>query len=414
MFTQIQNCRICKNPQLVSILNLGKQFLTGVFPRSAEESITCGPLELVKCHGPGACGLVQLHHSYDLGEMYGINYGYRSGLNQSMVRHLQAKVRALLDRFPPAEGELVLDIGSNDGTLLGFYPSNLTTVGMDPTALKFREFYKPHINVITDFFSAETFQAKFGDKKARIVTSISMFYDLEEPISFIEQIARVLHADGVWHFEQSHMPAMLAKNAYDTVCHEHLEYYGLHQIQWMMERCGLKILDVELNDVNGGSFAVTAAKVGSSHRVNSDAISQLLESERREQLDTLAPYEAFNRRVFEHRDKLRAMLDKLKGEGSLILGYGASTKGNVILQFCGITKEELPCIAEVNPDKFGCFTPGTSIPIIPEKEAHAMKPDYLLVMPWHFEANLVQREAAYLDRGGKMFFPLPDLHIVSR
>lgn len=414
MYTQIGECRICKNSNLVSILHLGDQFLTGIFPRSRDEPITCGPIELVKCHGNDGCGLVQLHHSYDLSEMYGSNYGYRSGLNQSMVTHLQAKVRQLLAKFPPAHGDLVLDIGSNDGTLLGFYPTHLLSVGMDPTAVKFREFYRPHIKVITDFFSADAFAANFGDQKARIITSISMFYDLEDPISFVEQIARVLDADGIWHFEQSHMLAMLAKNAYDTVCHEHLEYYGLHQIQWMMERCGLKIVNVELNDVNGGSFAVTAAKSDSSHPVNSVAISQLLEAERSEQLGTLAPYEAFSRRVFEHRDKLRAMLDKLKREGSLILGYGASTKGNVILQFCGITKLELPCIAEVNPDKFGCFTPGTHIPIIPEKEAHAMNPDYLLVMPWHFEANLVQREATYLDRGGKMFFPLPDLHIISR
>lgn len=414
MFTEIHECRICKNRNLVSILHLGEQFLTGVFPRDRHVSITCGPLELVKCHGDEACGLVQLHHSFDLTEMYGANYGYRSGLNQSMVAHLGAKVSRLLAKFPPAEGDLVLDIGSNDGTLLSFYPPHLRPVGMDPTAAKFREYYKPHIDVITDFFSADTFAATFGDKKARIITSISMFYDLEDPISFVEQVRRVLHPLGVWHFEQSHMPAMLAMNAYDTVCHEHLEYYGLHQIQWMMDRCGLKIVDVELNDVNGGSFAVTAARADSPHQVNSSAISRLLEAERREQLETLAPYEAFRRRVFQHRDELRGKLDQLKREGSTIVGYGASTKGNVILQFCRLTEKELPCIAEVNPDKFGCFTPGTWIPIIPEKEAHAMNPDYLLVMPWHFEPNLVAREAAYLDRGGKMFFPLPELHIISR
>jgi hypothetical protein len=414
MVKRIENCRVCQNSNLVPILDLGEQCLTGVFPRDRSEPITRGPLELVKCCGNSVCGLVQLHDSYDLSEMYGMNYGYRSSLNQSMVRHLEGKVRALLQRFPVADGDLVLDIGSNDGTLLSFYPRSLLSVGMDPTATKFRQFYQPHIQVIPDFFSAETFESHFGGKKAKIITSVSMFYDLEDPIAFVKQIASVMHDEGVWHFEQSHMPTMLRQNAYDTVCHEHLEYYGLHQIQWMMERCGLKIVDVELNDVNGGSFAVTAAKVDSLHPVNSTAVFELLEAERKEQLDTLAPYEAFRGRVFRHRDELRDMLDDLRRKGSTILGYGASTKGNVILQFCGITKEQLPSIAEVNPDKVGCVTPGTHIPIVSELDARALKPDYFLAMPWHFRDNLVNREADYLNRGGKMIFPLPGIEIVGR
>jgi hypothetical protein len=411
---KIERCRVCGNMHLEPILSLGQQYLTGVFPRSTEQELTCGPLELVKCHGENACGLVQLRHTYDLNEMYGVNYGYRSGLNQSMVKHLEAKVRELLAKFPPDDGDLVLDIGSNDGTLLSFYPSTLTPVGMDPTAAKFAEFYKPHVQVIADFFSADTFSAHFGTRKAKIITSIAMFYDLDHPLDFVKEIARTLADDGVWHFEQSYMPVMLQQNAYDTVCHEHLEYYGLQQIQWMMERGGLKILEVELNDVNGGSFAVTAAKSDSRRSFNSSAISQLLEAERSEQLETLVPYEAFRVRVFEHREKLLAMLDRLKREGAVVVGYGASTKGNVILQFCGITKREIPCFAEVNPDKFGCVTPGTHIPIIPEEEAHAMNPDYLLAMPWHFKANLLKREAAYLGRGGKMIFPLPEIEIVGQ
>ncbi len=412
MFKEGTRCRICGNNQLVPILDLGRQTLTGVFPRDPRQPITAGPLELLKCTGEDACGLVQLRHSYDTGEMYGENYGYRSSLNRSMVDHLKTKVAGLSSIVPLRSGDLVLDIGSNDGTLLSNYPDTVVRAGMDPTGEKFRRLYPPGAQLIPDFFSADAFRERFGPRKAKIITSIAMFYDLERPVEFVEQIAAVLADDGIWHFEQSYLPFMLSANAYDTVCHEHLEYYGLHQIKWMTDRCGLKILDVELNDINGGSFAVTAAHAASSFQPNTVAVERILEDERRAGLDGMEPYEAFRRRVFEHRDRLRATVDGMRGKGTSILGYGASTKGNVILQFCGFTKDQIPYIAEVNPDKFGAFTPGTGIPIISEADAHAMRPDCLLVLPWHFRTNLIQREASYLKRGGKMLFPLPELQIV--
>jgi hypothetical protein len=413
MFQPLESCRICGHRELAPILDLGEQALTGVFPCSVAEPITRGPLQLLKCHGEGSCGLVQLRHSYDSAEMYGANYGYRSSLNRSMVQHLGAKVAGLLERFPPAPGDLVLDIGSNDGTLLSFYPEPLRLVGMDPTAAKFREFYQPRIEVIADFFSASAFAARFGGAKAKVITSIAMFYDLNDPTAFVRQIAEVLDDEGVWHFEQSYLPLMLARNAYDTVCHEHLEYYALRQIEWMLARCGLRLLDVELNDVNGGSFALTVGKVGSRHTANAAAIDRVRAAEAAAGLDTLAPYRAFEQRVFAHRAALLALLQRLAGEGATVFGYGASTKGNVILQFCGLTAAQLPCIAEVNPGKYGCVTPGSHIPIVSEHEAHERRPDYLLVLPWHFRENLLAREKEFLARGGRMIFPLPEIDIVG-
>lgn len=414
--TRIEKCRICGNPELVSILNLGDQCLTGVFPRTRDQALTCGPLELVKCHAPTGCGLVQLRHSYSSGEMYGENYGYRSGLNRSMVDHLEGKVAGLLRRYPLVPGDLVLDIGSNDGTLLSAYPDTIKRLGMDPTAAKFLKFYKAGIDAVPEFFSAESFRRHVGDRKAKIITSIAMFYDLERPIEFVEQIAEALDNEGVWHFEQSYMPLMLSENAYDTICHEHLEYYGLRQIQWIMDHCGMKILDVELSDVNGGSFAVTVAKRASKKIAQPDALARIEKIRAQEdaaRLDTLEPYAAFKDRVFGHRDLLVKKLNELAAGGAKIFGYGASTKGNVILQFCGITPDRIPFIAEVNDQKFGSFTPGSNIPIIAEADAHAMMPDYLLVMPWHFRKNLVMRENEYLKRGGKMIFPLPQIEIVG-
>ena len=417
-YTAIDRCRICGNHRLEPILSLGEQHLTGVFPRTREQVVTRGPLELVKCHSDApdarSCGLVQLRHSYAADEIYGEGYGYRSGLNQSMVSHLASTVANLRRRTCLSAGDLVLDIGSNDGTLLSCYPPDLTRVGMDPTAAKFRAYYPPGSEVMPEFFSAARFVDRFGERKAKIVTSIAMFYDLESPVFFAEQVAAILHDEGVWHFEQSHMPSMLAANAYDTICHEHLEYYGLSQILWVIERCGLKIVDVSLNDINGGSFAVTAAKAGSKAAVNIETIERLTEQEERDELSSLATYCEFRRRVFKHRDELRDRLAGLSRQGAKILGYGASTKGNVILQFCGITAAEIACIADINADKFGSFTPGTGIPIVSEAEAHAMQPDYLLVLPWHFRRNLLERERAFLSRGGRMIFPLPCIEIVGR
>ena len=409
----IAACRCCGSTELASVLSLGNQYLTGVFPRSPHEVLTSGPLELVKCMGTESCGLVQLRHTYDSSEMYGANYGYRSGLNQSMVRHLGETVAAIVAKFPPTPGALVLDIGSNDGTTLSFMPPTARRVGMDPTIVKYGKFYQPGIEKIPDFFSAKTFREHFGDAKADIVTSIAMFYDLEDPLAFVRDIAGVLAPEGVWYFEQSYVLTMLTQNAYDTICHEHLEYYALRQVQWMMQRCGLRVIDVQLNDVNGGSFSVTVCHEGASHRANTAAIAAVEAGEREAKLDGLEPYHAFATRVAAHRDALIALIADIRSLGKRVLGYGASTKGNVILQYCGFTTDDIPAIAEVNPDKFGAFTPGTHIPIIAEAEAHARKPDYLLVMPWHFRENLIGREAAYLQSGGKMIFPLPEISVES-
>jgi C-methyltransferase C-terminal domain/Putative zinc binding domain/Methyltransferase domain len=417
MFREIQKCRVCGNRDLAPVLSLGEQYLTGVFPGVREAAPSRGPLELVACNtavNQKACGLVQLRQSYNLEEMYGENYGYRSSLNQAMVNHLGTKVYQLLDRYPLQKGDLVLDIGSNDGTLLSFYPpENLTVVGIDPTAQKFASFYRKHISVIPDFFSAELFRERFGTRRARIVTSISMFYDLENPLSFMEDVTSILERDGVWHFEMSYLPAMVKTMGYDTICHEHLEYYSLHQIKWMTARCGLKILNVEFNETNGGSFAITVARQSSSHPENAAQLDWLLRDEQTQGLGTVAQHRAFEAAVKDHKEKLLGLLHSLKAQGRTVLGYGASTKGNVLLQHCGITPDLLPAIAEVNKDKFGCFTPGTNIPIISESEAHAMKPDYLLVLPWHFRENILQRESAFLARGGKMIFPLPAIEIVG-
>jgi len=409
MYTEIRKCRICGSANILEVLSLGEQFLTGVFPKTIATPVTKGPLGMVWCQD---CGLLQLKQSYSLDEMYGDNYGYRSGLNASMVAHLTHKIRGLERLVHLSSSDLVIDIGSNDATSLKAYSGKHRKVGIDPTGKKFSQFYTDDIALIPDFFSAATFHVRFPADKAKIVTSIAMFYDLESPASFVRDIEAVLADDGIWHFEQSYMPSMLRTHSYDTICHEHLEFYSFKVIKNMLESCGMRVLDVQMNAINGGSFAVTACKKCAPYRSNLPIIQWMLLQEDDMGLDTPRPYREFEANVFKHRKSLVSLIESIIGDGKKVFGYGASTKGNVLLQFCGLTSKHLPCIADVNEQKFGSFTPGTHIPIISEKEAHAMNPDYFLVLPWHFKHNILEREKEYLARGGKFIFPLPEIEIV--
>jgi NDP-4-keto-2,6-dideoxyhexose 3-C-methyltransferase len=415
-YREILKCRICGNTNLVPVLDLGIQTLTGVFPKCADESVGAGPLVLVKCWDEWdseVCGLVQLKHAFEADQLYGQNYGYRSGLNRSMVEHLEtiaSEVKKLVSLQP---GDLVLDIGSNDGTLLrALDHPGVSMVGMDPSANKFRGYYHEEAHVIPDFFSSLRFQQEFGARRAKIVTSIAMFYDLDSPQDFVRQVSEILADDGVWFFEQSYLPSMLDSTSYDTVCHEHQEYFSLRPILWMLQREGLKVIDIGLNNTNGGSFFIVAAKATSARPENTSIVQGMLDRERRDGIDGLGVYLNLQERVSVHKNQLLSTLKSLREQGKKVFGYGASTKGNVTLQYCGITAHELPFIAEVNPDKFGCVTPGTNIPIISEKEARAMNPDVFLVLPWHFRQAIIEREAEFLAAGGRLLFPLPAIDLV--
>lgn len=408
LYKEVTKCRLCKRDELTSILDLGQMKLSGVFPKPTEE-IGGGPLELVYCNH---CSLVQLRHSYNAEEMYGMNYGYKSSLNRSMLVHLYDKIKRL-ERFAKLEpNELVLDIGSNDGSTLGFYHPSAKLVGMDPTGVKFSNLYRSDIKLIADFFTAEKFSEHLGDQKAKIITSIAMMYDLEDPVTFFKDIAKILHPKGIWHIEQSYLPLMLRQNAYDTVCHEHIEYYSLKQIEIMASLADLKIIDAGTNDINGGSFHVTM-----THRANTSFTSTIpawmSELEASANLTDPETYTKFNQEITRTTTELRTLLDKIKSEGKTVYGYGASTKGNILLQHCNLTTDDIVAFAEVNPDKFGCVTPGTNIPIISEDDARSNNPDYFLVLPWHFKKNIIEREKEYLKNGGKLIFPLPTLTIVD-
>lgn len=405
----LSGCRICGGSTFESIIDLGWQYLTGVFPRNTErDGVSGGPLHLVRCAAEDGCGLVQLEGSFEPAAMYGANYGYRSGLNPSMVRHLERRIRAVQRVITMNDSDVVVDIGSNDGTSLGFYPPVLTRVGVDPTADKFRAFYPSGVRIVPDFFSEEPVLQATNGRKARVITAFSMLYDLEYPVDFLGHVASLLSDDGLFVFEQSYLPLMLDRVAFDTICHEHVEYYGMRQIDWMLERVGLEAIDVELNDVNGGSFAITAAHRGAM-QVGA-TVSELRAKEAHLWSSPDSEFRTFASGARAAADALSSFIRAERAAGRSIAGLGASTKGNVLLQFAGITSSDLSVIGDVNPDKFGAFTPGSWIPITSESNALDQHHDGYVVLPWHYRDFFVDSPVL---RGRRLVFPLPKLEIVQ-
>lgn len=407
----IDKCRICRNTNLQTVLDLGNMSVTGIFPHSAYEHVPVGPLILVKCTGKDTCGLVQLKDTFAPGILYGDNYGYSSALNSSMVDHLKNIVSYCTSFVTLSKDDLIIDIGSNDGTLLSFFPKDTyTLLGVDPTANKFIDSYREDISIIPDFFTQAKVRESFPSQKAKIITSIAMFYDLDAPMQFAQDVASLLDDQGIWVLEQSYCNTMISNSSYDTICHEHLEYYNLKQIKWITDAVGMKIISIRFNDVNGGSFQIIAAKRSHTAPEIVEEIDKILQAEQIVEQD-VRTFADFRRTIEDHKDALLLLLrSQLKGK--TIYGYGASTKGNVILQYVGLTTKEIPYIMEINPDKFGRVTPGTHIPIISDEEVRRSPPDYFLVLPWHFKKHILKKETWYRKHGTHFIFPLPTLDIV--
>jgi len=378
---------------------------TGIFPNSIKEKIPKGELKLLRCK---RCSLLQLDNNFDSNLMYGENYGYMSSLNKAMEFHLKLKSKYLLDTYKLKKGDTVLDIGSNDGTFLSFFNKNLRLYGCDPTINKFKKYYRKDIQLISDFFSAKNFK----NQKFQLITSIAMFYDLPDPLKFANDIKKVLSKNGIWHIEMSYMPSMLNNSSYDTICHEHLEYYSVKSLKHLMDLANLKIINISFNQINGGSISLDVAKKNSKHRENKILLNWLLLREKSNGFNSLNVQKNFFKHCKKHRFLLNDLLKKIKSQGKKIYGYGASTKGNVILQYCKINSSLLNYIIEVNNFKFNRYTPGSNIKIVSEKYLKKNKPDYLLVLPWHFKDHIIKKEKKFLKEGGKLIFPLPEIEIV--
>ena len=411
MFHKIEKCRICGNTHLELVLDLGNQYVSGIFPKKIDHQLHKGPLKLVKCNETeGGCGHVQLEHTFDLPTMYGEEYGYRSGLNSSMVKHLKEKYQKIANFCNLKKRDLVIDIAGNDGTFLGFFPPELKLVSIDPTSKKFSKYFKEHVDYIADFFTEELFKKYFGNQKAKLVTSFSMFYDLEDPCQFAKEVNSVLDPEeGIWVLEQSYMPEMLRVNSFDTVCHEHLSYYGMRQIKYIMDKSNLKIISYEFNDVNGGSISLVVANKNSKYQECTEMLDKIIEEELNLELNTIEPWKKFQSRINECEKKFWNIIEDCKKEGLKICALGASTKGNITLQTWKISSNDIEVIGDVNPDKDGSFTPGTWIPIKSE-DAIIDNYDVFVVLPWHFKQFFM---TSHKFKGKKLLFPLPTAEIIT-
>ena len=413
-----KTCRVCGTTALTKVIDLGEQYLQGSFVKPGKEipPLRKIPCTLVRCdvtRDEKACGLLQIAHSVPPEILYSA-YWYRSGTNNTMRNHLRGIVEEALDITGRKEVAAVLDIGCNDGTLLNYYPTSYEKFGIDPSDVA-KEVKQA--NVVQDIFPSNKLERLIGEKKIDIVTSIAMFYDLEDPVGFARSVKQYLAWDGIWIFEMSYMPKMLEMNSYDTICHEHLEYYSLAVLEYIMKQAGLKIVKISFNDINGGSIRCIATHIENDLYDRPEYQSLIHETRQKEfdlELDTDKPYTRFQERINFHKEKLYNLLKRLKEEGKRIHIYGASTKGNTILQWCNIDHRIIDYAAERNPDKYGAKTLGTDIPIISEEESRAMNPDYYLVLPWHFKEEFLAREKEMVEKGTGFIFPLPEVYVVKK
>lgn len=400
------------------VLSLGEQYVAGAFAEPGGEQPVDRqiPLDLVRCdmtRDQDACGLIQLRHTVPGSVLYH-SYWYRSGVNATMTQNLHEIARQAEAMAALQPGDLVVDIGCNDGTLLdGYSTDRLNYLGFDPSDVSGYAVEKGY-EVVRDFYSHELFKLRYGDQKARVITSIAMFYDLEDPRAFVADVAGALAEDGVWVLELHYLPSMLERNQFDAIVHEHLEYYSLAVIERMLGELGLRAVRAELNDINGGSIRLFVRRAGLSSADPEDdrRLQRLRITEFELALDAADPYDAFARGAERVRDELAGLCRRLVDEGKTIHVYGASTKGNTILQYCGLDSSLIPYAADRNPDKWGSETIGTRIPIVGEEESRGMKPDYYLALPWHFLEEFLAREQEFVDRGGRFIVPLPEVRVL--
>lgn len=404
---KITKCRNCKNSKLLKLFSLGSISFTGKFVKNKKLNIKKAPLDLVMCK---KCKLVQLRHSYDLKYLYGPDYGYRTGINQTMSQHVKKITETLVKKTKISYGEYVLDIASNDATLLKFYNKKYFTFGIDPLVNKYRKEYKNINFKVSSFFSKNKILKK-TKKKFKIITALSVFYDLDNPNKFLKDAGSLLEDNGILLIEFADILSMLKFNMFDAICHEHLSYLSSKIIINMAKRNKLRVFDIKFNDINGGSTQYFICKDNCKFKNNSNSLKKALNVESKFGLGRLGTYKKFFYKIDKIKRNLRKKIDEIKIQKKSIHAYGASTKGNVLLQYFNIGKKDIDFVADRNPKKFNYYTPGTKIKIISEKESRKILPDFYLVLPWHFKKEILQREKKVMKRGSKFIFPLPKLKI---
>jgi NDP-4-keto-2,6-dideoxyhexose 3-C-methyltransferase len=406
MNKKIIECRLCSSAELTPVVSFGNQYLTNFVDKKDTKLPRC-PLKLVYCEN---CGLTQLTHTFERDDIYR-NYWYYSGINETMRKELEGITLKAKSLVKLEDDDIVLDIGSNDGTLLNNYMlDNVIRVGFEP-AKNLSEYSSDGKTIINDYFTYELFNEKFPEAKAKIITAIAMFYDLSDPNRFVEDMEKCLDDDGVGIIQLNYTPLMFKRNAFDNVMHEHLTYYNLGTLGLLFEKHYLDIFDAELNEVNGGSIRIYICKQGK--RPISSNVETILKQERLDEMNTIKPLKKFASDTKKLIRQVNHFIDKEVKDGKTIMVYGASSRGNVFLQACKLDKSKIPYAIERNPVKYGKLMVGSWIPIISEEDGRAKQPDYFLVLPWQFRDEFIVREEKFCKKGGKLIFVFPEFSIAE-
>ena len=406
---KLTNCRNCESKKIINIFSLGNLYFTGKFPKK-NSTVKKGPINVVMCK---KCKLLQLGDNFNMKYLYGPDYGYQTGINATMTKHVKNIVKKLSKKVRLKKNNLVLDIASNDGTLLNFYNKNIVTFGIDPLVNKFLSNYKKINYKVSDFFSAQKVKNIITNKKFKIITALSVFYDLRKPNKFLSDVENILDKNGIFLLEFADLASIVKLNMFDTFCHEHLEYYSLNVVKKMCKVNNLRIFDISSNNINGGSSQIFICKKKAIYRTNKLNIKKFFTIEKKLKLDKKTTFIKFFKKINSIRDDLLYFLKREKNKNKIIHCYGASTKGNVLLQYFKIDNKIIDYAAERNSKKYNLLTPGSKIKIISEKKSRALLPDYYLVLPWHFKSEILKREKIAIKKGSKFIFPLPTMSINS-
>ena len=405
---KLKKCRNCQEKKLSKLFSLGKLSYTGKFPKNISANIKKTELTLVMCT---KCSLVQLNNNYNLKYLYGPDYGYRTGINKTMTQHMMNVMKNLSKKIRLKKGDCVLDIASNDGTLLNFFDKKIIKFGVDPLVKKYSKFYKKINYKISDFFSVKKVIKKLPNKKFKIITALSVFYDINDPNQFLKDINKILDDNGIFLIEHADLMSIVKQKMFDTICQEHLTYFSNKIIINMAKKNNLRVFDMRTNNINGGSTQYFICKQNSIFKTNSSSINKIINKETKMKLTNKKTFLKFSSHVNKIKNHTKKYLDKIVSQNKTIHGYGASTKGNVLLQYFGINKKHIKYIADRNPKKNNHFTPGTKIRIITESKSRKLLPDFYFVLPWHFKKEILNREKNLLKKGSKFIFPLPTFKV---
>ena len=409
-YNKIHRCRLCYSNKLKPLIDFGSICLSSAFPYKNLKYKKIIPMIFGICKN---CRSVQLLHNYDLKELYNNDYGYRSGINQSMIDHLTNITNDIKKIIKFKIGDYVLDIASNDATLLKSYKfSKINYVGIDPTINKYKKFYPKNFKTKSTLFSKNKYLNLSHKQKAKVITSIAMFYDVQNPNEFVSDIKDILSKNGIWVMEMYYLPILLKYNAYDSICHEHITYFSLNQINYLCEKNNLKIFKVSLNSMNCGSIRYFICHRDARFKLDYNSINKCKKLEKI--LDQDSCFYNFKKRIKFLSKKLNLIIKNLNKRKKTIHVYGASTKGNISLQYSKLSVKDISFVADRNPLKWNRKMPGSNIPIISEASSRAKNPDYYLVLPWHFKKGFIKREKKFLAKGGKLIFPLPKIEILSK